>query len=166
MRRKIMRTFMALLLALPMLLVTLALTPSPSFAVEPDEILKDPKLEARARHISKGLRCLVCQNESIDDSNADLAKDLRVLLRERLVKGDSDEEAVQYIVDRYGEFVLLQPRFSLHTFVLWLGPLLALALAGYYIYGRTQASADIRPEKPKELSEEEKKKLEKMLAED
>jgi cytochrome c-type biogenesis protein CcmH len=137
----------------------------PAMAVEPDEILKDPKLEARARKISKGLRCLVCQNESIDDSNADLAKDLRVLLRERLVKGDSDEQAVQYIVDRYGEFVLLQPRFSPYTFVLWFGPLAALLLAGYYLYTRPRLDPGAKTAKPQELSEEERKRLAKLLDE-
>ena len=85
---------------------------APALAVQPNEKLDDPALEERARDISKGLRCLVCQNESIDDSNADLARDLRLLVRERLVAGDTNEETVQYIVDRYGEFVLLEPRLD------------------------------------------------------
>ncbi|MCB1509482.1 MAG: cytochrome c-type biogenesis protein CcmH [Hyphomicrobiaceae bacterium] len=102
---------------------------SPLGAVEPNELLKDPKLEARARHLSNGLRCLVCQNQSIDDSNAPLARDLRLLVRERLKAGDTDQQVMDYIVARYGEFVLLQPRFGWHTLVLWLTPLITLVLA-------------------------------------
>lgn len=91
----------------------------PAFAVNPDEMLADPALEARARAISEGLRCLVCQNESIDDSDADLAHEIRVLVRERLTAGDSDDQVRQYLVDRYGEFVLLKPVFAWHTLLLW-----------------------------------------------
>jgi len=106
------------------LLLTLA---TATHAVEPDEVLDDPALEARARALSQGLRCLVCQNENIDDSHSSLAKDLRVLLRERLVAGDSDEEAVSYIVDRYGEFVLLQPTADGANLALWIaGPVMAV----------------------------------------
>ena len=90
-----------------------------ALAVGPDEILPDPALEQRARDISAGLRCLVCQNQSIDDSDADLAKDLRILVRERLVAGDSNAEVEQYVVDRYGEYVLLNPRLGAHTILLW-----------------------------------------------
>ncbi|MFW6077539.1 MAG: cytochrome c-type biogenesis protein [Hyphomicrobiales bacterium] len=100
-----------------------------SLAVQPDEVLDDPALEARARDISADIRCLVCQNQSIDDSDAPLARDLRLLVRERLVAGDSDAEVVDYLVSRYGEFVLLQPRFGFHTLVLWLGPFAILGLA-------------------------------------
>jgi cytochrome c-type biogenesis protein CcmH len=99
---------------------------NPSFAVLPDEVLSDSRLEARARAISKDLRCLVCQNQSIDDSNAPLAKDLRVILRERLVAGDSDDQAVDYIVARYGNYVLLKPPFQTDTVLLWLAPFLVL----------------------------------------
>ncbi|MGV8832837.1 MAG: cytochrome c-type biogenesis protein [Devosia sp.] len=96
-----------------------------ALAVSPEEVLSDPVLEHRAREISAGLRCLVCQNQSIDDSDADLAKDLRLLVRERLVAGDSDEQVRQYLVDRYGEFVLLNPRLNDHTLLLWIaGPAL------------------------------------------
>jgi cytochrome c-type biogenesis protein CcmH len=102
---------------------------TPGFAVEPDEILSDPALEARARHISEGLRCLVCQNQSIDDSNAPLARDLRLLVRERLKKGDSDAQVMQFIEDRYGEFVLLRPPFNVRTLLLWFTPLLVLLVA-------------------------------------
>jgi len=105
---------------------TIMLSVSTARAVEPDEILPDPALEARARDISTGLRCLVCQNQSIDDSNAPLARDLRLLVRERLRKGDSDAQVVRFIEDRYGEFVLLRPPLSARTVVLWLAPFLVL----------------------------------------
>lgn len=103
---------------------------SPAGAVLPDEILDDPVLEARARELSKGLRCLVCRNENIDESNADLARDLRLLVRERLVDGDSDEEVLSYIVDRYGEYVLLRPTISGSNWLLWASGPLMLLLAG------------------------------------
>jgi len=95
------------------------LTSSPLWAVEPDEMLSDPALEARARALSQGLRCMVCQNESIDDSHAPLAHDLRVLVRERITAGDSDAQVINFLVARYGEFVLLKPRLSWHTAALW-----------------------------------------------
>jgi cytochrome c-type biogenesis protein CcmH len=98
----------------------------PALAVQPDEILKDPALETRARTLSRELRCMVCQNQSIDDSDAPLARDLRVLVRERLTAGDSDSQVVDYLVARYGEFVLLKPRFAWHNAVLWMTPVAAL----------------------------------------
>ena len=98
-------------------------------AVEPNEILKDPVLEQRARALSQDLRCLVCQNQSIDDSDAQLARDLRVLVRERLTAGDSDQAVVDYVVSRYGDFVLLRPPFKAATLVLWFGPII-IALSG------------------------------------
>ncbi len=101
---------------------------SPALAVNPDEMLDDPVLEARARAISSGLRCLVCQNQTIDDSDAELARDLRLLVRERLVAGDSDAQVVAYLVDRYGEFVLLNPSFSLHNLALWIAAPVVLAI--------------------------------------
>jgi cytochrome c-type biogenesis protein CcmH len=109
-----------------------------ALAVEPNERLADPVLEARARELSQGLRCLVCQNESIDESHADLAHDVRVLLRERLVAGDSDAQAVQYIVARYGEFVLLRPPVEPATYVLWYGPVVLLlgGVAGILLHRR------------------------------
>ncbi len=114
-----------------------------AMAVEPDEILSDPALEARARQISKGLRCLVCRNESIDDSHAELARDLRLLVRERLVAGDSDAQAVEFIVGRYGEYVLLNPTGKGSNLLLWqAGPLmllLALGLGGLYLRARSKA---------------------------
>jgi len=105
----------------------------PAAAVEPKEMLADPALEARAREISRGLRCVVCQNESIDESDADLAHDLRVLVRERLKAGDSDEQVVQFIVDRYGDFVLLRPPVKPETYLLWASPAILLLLAGVII---------------------------------
>lgn len=111
---------------------------APALAVGPDEILPDAALEQRARDISAGLRCLVCQNQSIDDSDADLARDLRVLVRERLVAGDSDAEVEQYVVDRYGEYVLLNPRLNAHTWLLWVAApaLLALGLVALVVARR------------------------------
>ena len=105
----------------------------PALAVQPEEVLKDPALETRARDISAGLRCLVCQNQSIDDSDAPLAKDLRVLVRERLTAGDSDEQVKSFVVQRYGEFVLLRPVVGAHTLLLWLTPVLVLALGSLAI---------------------------------
>ncbi|MDP4021390.1 cytochrome c-type biogenesis protein CcmH [Methylobacterium sp. NEAU 140] len=106
----------------------------PARAVQPSEVLKDPALEHRAREISAELRCLVCQNQSIDDSDAPLAKDLRLIVRERLEKGDSDRAVLDYVVARYGEFVLLRPVFAPHTLLLWLTPALAVLLGGLGIW--------------------------------
>lgn len=103
---------------------------APALAVNPDEMLKNPALEHRAREISARLRCLVCQNESIDVSDADLAKDLRLLVRRRLVAGDTDQQVIDYLVSRYGEFVLLKPRFETKTLVLWGAPLIVLLCGG------------------------------------
>ena len=128
-----MRTRSALLL--------LVLAATPALAVLPDEILADQALEARAREISTGLRCLVCQNQSIDDSDADLARDLRIVIRERLTAGDSDLQAVDFVVARYGEYVLLKPRFSAKTAVLWLGPFALLAGAALFLWRRRPATS-------------------------
>lgn len=132
----------------------------PALAVQPDEVLADPALEARAREISKGLRCLVCQNENIDDSNAGLARDLRILLRERLVAGDSDAEAVAFIVDRYGEYVLLNPTARGSNLILWLaGPAMLAgggALVALYLRRRRRpeaAEAALSPEEQARLAE-------------
>lgn len=136
---------------------------APADAVQPDEILEDPALEARARDISKELRCLVCRNESIDDSNADLARDLRLLVRERLSEGDSDAEVKQYLVDRYGEFVLLKPVFSLANAMLWMaGPILfvlGLIASIFYLRGRQPQAAG----KEAPLSAEERAALDRAL---
>ena len=106
----------------------------PAHAVNPDEVLSDPALEERARDLSAKLRCLVCQNQSIDDSDAELAKDLRVIVRERLVAGDSDEAVIDFIVARYGEFVLLHPRFGPHTWLLWVSPFVLILLGGVSLF--------------------------------
>ncbi len=134
---------------------------SPVMGVEPNEVLKDPKLEARARALSAGLRCLVCQNQSIDDSNAHLARDLRILVRERLKRGDSDAQVLDYIVARYGEFVLLKPRFGLHTILLWATPLLILLAAGLFVWWRTTLEAPNRP--TDKLKPEEEAALKRLL---
>ncbi|MBY2939135.1 cytochrome c-type biogenesis protein CcmH [Rhizobium leguminosarum] len=120
---------MSRLLSRLLIVLFVLFAPAPAFAVNPDEVLADPALEARARTLSAELRCMVCQNQSIDDSNADLAKDLRLLVRERITDGDSDEAVLNYIVSRYGEFVLLKPRVSMKTVLLWGAPVL-LVLAG------------------------------------
>ena len=133
-----------------------------SLAVQPDEVLNDAELEARARAISADIRCLVCQNQSIDDSDAPLARDLRLLVRERLVAGDSNEEVVDYLVARYGEFVLLQPRFGAHTLVLWLGPFAILALAAFAaLRWRRPAGAENSGEEA--LSRDEASRLDDLL---
>ena len=164
-----MRTMQAMRVKIPQLLVALLvvlpvmLSAPRAWAVNPDEMLDDPKLEARARELSKGLRCVVCQNENIDESNADLAKDIRILLRERLKAGDTDEQAVNYLVERYGEFVLLKPRFAPHTLLLWAGPFLVL-LIGLITLWRLRARAATAGQKTEAaLSDEEKKRLEELL---
>lgn len=134
-----------------------------AFAVEPGEMLDDPALEARARDLSKGLRCLVCRNESIDESHAELARDLRLLVRERLVAGDSDDAVLDFVVARYGEYVLLNPRTTGSNLILWLaGPILLLSGLGIaFVYLRRR-----RPEGPSDgLSEEERTRLAELLKE-
>jgi cytochrome c-type biogenesis protein CcmH len=111
-----------------------ALTGTASHAVQPDEIMSDPVKETRARELSRELRCMVCQNQSIDDSEAPLARDLRLLVRERIAAGDSDAQVIDFLVARYGEFVLLKPRLNLHTWLLWLLPPLVLAGGGLAIW--------------------------------
>jgi cytochrome c-type biogenesis protein CcmH len=130
---------------LPSILLALTLWAAPhALAVEPDEILPDPALESRARALSKELRCMVCQNQSIDDSDAPLARDLRVLVRERLQAGDGDQQVIEFLVARYGEFVLLKPRFTSRTALLWLIPAIAFmigALALVLISRRSRSRA-------------------------
>jgi cytochrome c-type biogenesis protein CcmH len=135
----------------------------PSLAVEPSEMLKDPALEARARDIGRGLRCVVCQNQSIDDSNAEVAHDMRRAVRERLLAGDSDDKVYAYMVARYGDYVLLQPPFKSSTLVLWLGAPLLLLLAGgvLLLAARRRVIAQ-----PPPLSEEEQRKLAQLLKRD
>ena len=151
-----------------LLVLVIFLIPTHGFAVNPDEVLDDPVLEERAREISKGLRCLVCQNQSIDDSDAGLAKDLRLLVRERLVAGDSDEEVVNYIVSRYGEFVLLRPPFKLATLALWLGPLLLVLIGLVSVVVFFRRNRDAVGEKRVTaipLSDTEQRRLRKILKE-
>jgi len=129
---------------LVMVLALVFLAP-PASAIQPDEVLSDPVLERRARVLSAELRCLVCQNQSIDDSDAPLARDLRLLIRERLTKGDSDTQVIDFVVARYGEFVLLRPRFLPHTYILWLATpvLLLFGLAGIYgLFRRRRYASD------------------------
>ena len=139
--------------------LSLILFVTPALAIQPDEILKDTVLEERARVISKELRCLVCQNQSIDDSDAPLAKDLRVLVRERLQAGESDEEVINFVVDRYGDFVLLRPPVKASTLVLWLSPVAALIVGIFLLLTWFRKQKQFVPVQAKPLSDEEKKKL-------
>ena len=137
----------------------------PVYAVQPDEILDDPVLEERARELSKGLRCLVCQNESIDDSDAALARDLRILVRDRLVAGDSDEEVLDFVVDRYGEFALLQPKFGGSNLILWIAGPLGLIFAlfiGLNMVRRSSATSVTK----EELSADDADRLNEILNRD
>lgn len=146
------------------LLVAVLLLAGPAFAVQPDEMLSDPGLEARARHISQGLRCTQCRNENIDESNAGIARDLRLLVRERLLAGDSNAEVIDYVVDRYGEFVLLQPTVTGMNWVLWLaGPVMLLAAGGiaFAYVRRRDSSRDL----PEPLTEAEAEKVRRILGE-
>lgn len=146
-------------------LFLLLLLAFPAGAVEPDEMLDDPVLEQRARDISQGIRCLVCQNQDIDSSNADLAKDLRIIIRERLVAGDNDAEVEDFLVERYGDFVLLKPPFKPATYLLWIGPFLLLLLGGLGValYLRREARGSAAESGPAPLSDSEKEKLERIL---
>lgn len=132
----------------------------PALAVEPSEVLPDPALETRAREIGRALRCVVCQNQSIDDSDAPLAKDLRTLVREQLSAGKTDAEIMDYVVARYGDFVLLKPRFNAGTMLLWGTPFAVLLIAGTVMVLRRRRSV-AAPEKP--LSEDEKRALEQAM---
>ena len=153
-----MRMLKAVLLS-----VMLATTAAPVLAVQPDEMLEDPLLEERARELSKGIRCVVCQNESIDESHADLARELRLVVRERLVDGDTDEQVLDFLVERYGQFVLMKPRTDGWNIILWLsGPalfLIALGVGAVYVRGRSNAVAPTEAA----LSDDEKRRLEELL---
>lgn len=142
------------------LLAVLLLASGPALAVQPDEVLPNAAAEARARHLSSQLRCMVCQNQSIDDSDASLARDLRILVRERIEAGDSDGQVLDYLVDRYGEFVLLKPRFSLGNLWLWGAPVVLLLIGGaaFAAYGRRSAAAT-----PSDLSSDEEARLARLL---
>jgi cytochrome c-type biogenesis protein CcmH len=147
------------------LLLFLLLLSTPALAVtSPAEMLKDPAQEARARELSRELRCLVCQNQSIDDSDADLARDLRRIVRERIAAGDSDEAILSYLVDRYGQFVLLRPPLEPATWLLWLGPA-AVLLLGAGLLVAFYRSRRREPAAPAELSAEEQRRLDRLLAE-
>ncbi|MCA6097364.1 MULTISPECIES: cytochrome c-type biogenesis protein [Bradyrhizobium] len=154
-------------LAAAVLATALMLGAMPARAVLPDEVMADPAKEARARELSKELRCMVCQNQSIDDSEAPLARDLRLLVRERISAGDSDAQVIDFLVARYGEFVLLKPRLNEHTLLLWLTPPLALLLGGLALWrlGRRKANpaaggGDSAPG----LTSDEQARLERLLA--
>jgi len=134
-----------------------------AWALAPDEQLKDPALETRARALSKELRCLVCQNESIDDSNADLARDLRTIVRQRLVAGDSDAAVKQYLVARYGDFVLLEPPIEAKTYALWFGPALVLALGALGVVGFLRRRNGATPTAPSPLDADEQRRLARLL---
>jgi cytochrome c-type biogenesis protein CcmH len=140
-------------------LAALCVVALPAFAVQPDEVLADPALEARARAISANLRCMVCQNQSIDDSDAELARDLRVLVRERLLAGDTDEEVYAFVVARYGEFVLLKPAFSARNAMLWAAPVVILLAGGAFLLVRRRS---VRTP-AKVLTSEEESRLRELL---
>ena len=146
--------------------ITLIFGASPAFAVQPDEILANPVHESRARDLSRELRCMVCQNQSIDDSDAPLARDLRLLVRERITSGDSNSQVIEFLVARYGDFVLLRPRFIGITLLLWLLPPLVLSAGGlalWLISRRRLRRSDRGSPYPLELSEEEKARLERLI---
>ena len=147
--------------------VILVLAGSSAHAVQPDEIMSDSAKELRARDLSRELRCMVCQNQSIDDSEAPLAKDLRVLVRERLKEGDSDQQVLDFLVARYGEFVLLKPRLEPHTLLLWLLPPLALAGGGLALWAhgrRRMKSGTTRDDSLFKLTADEEARLERLIA--
>ena len=149
--------------SLIMLIVGAFLALTPALAVQPDEVLPDAKLESRARALSAELRCLVCQNQSIDDSNAPLARDLRLLVRERLSAGDSDTAVTKYVVARYGEFVLLRPPVSASTLLLWLGPPAMLLLTLMFLLMKVRRDRLVREAKLQPLTTAEKARLDAML---
>lgn len=143
------------------MLLLMALGSVPAWAVRPDEMLPDPKLEARAREVGQELRCLVCRNQSIDDSDADLAHDLRVLVRERIKAGDSNNQVIAFVRARYGDFVLLRPPFETGTLLLWGGPALILLLGAFGIHRYYRHRR--RDEAPPALSAEERRRLKALL---
>jgi cytochrome c-type biogenesis protein CcmH len=149
------------------LLFALALIASPAaHAVQPDEVMADPAKEARARNLSRELRCMVCQNQSIDDSEAPLARDLRLLVRERIAAGDGDNQVIDFLVARYGEFVLLKPRFERQTLLLWLIPPFALIGGGFalWIYARRRPEREAA--EPPALTREEEARLAALMSDD
>src|SRR6186997_3298290 len=163
------RMMRKLIVILAVLLLAAFAAPA-AHAVQPDEIMTDPAKEARARELSRELRCMVCQNQSIDDSDAPLARDLRLLVRERIAGGDSDSQVIDFLVARYGEFVLLKPRLTPHTLLLWLLPPLALAGGGltlwFYSRRRSNNSGSAADPSLMHLTKEEEARLERLLAAD
>ncbi|WP_421724214.1 cytochrome c-type biogenesis protein [Bauldia sp.] len=147
------------------LLAALLMVATPAAAVLPDEVLDDPALEDRARSLSTELRCMVCQNQSIDDSDAPLARDLRILLRERLVAGDSDTEVMDFLVARYGEFILLKPRVTSLTALLWAAPVVLLVVGGFITY-RVMARRKPASATTGRLSQDEEAALKRILSKD
>ena len=157
------------LIAVLIVMLLAGFTASAACAVQPDEIMSDPAKELRARDLSRELRCMVCQNQSIDDSEAPLARDLRLLVRERIAAGDSDTQVLDFLVARYGEFVLLKPRVEPHTLLLWLLPPLALAGGGFalWIHGRRRSRFGIAVDgAPVKLTADEEARLQKLMAEE
>jgi cytochrome c-type biogenesis protein CcmH len=155
------------LIAISAVLLLAAFAAPAAYAVQPDEIMTDTAKEARARELSRELRCMVCQNQSIDDSDAPLARDLRLLVRERIAGGDSDSQVIDFLVARYGEFVLLKPRFTPHTLLLWLLPPLALIGGGLalWFYSRRRANAGSAADPSLlHLTDEEEARLQRLLA--
>src|SRR3954463_7244426 len=155
------------LIAVSMVFAVTAFGASNAHAVQPDEIMAEPAKETRARDLSRELRCMVCQNQSIDDSEAPLARDLRLLVRERIAAGDSDAQVIDFLVARYGEFVLLKPRFNPHTLLLWLLPPLALAGGGLalWTYSRRTKFTDAEGQGLLTLTAEEEARLERLIVE-
>jgi cytochrome c-type biogenesis protein CcmH len=165
MRERVLRNLFAILF---LVLTAFAALPL-AFAVQPDEIMSDPAQELRARDLSRELRCMVCQNQSIDDSEAPLARDLRLLVRERISAGDSDAQVIDFLVARYGEFVLLKPRLKSHTLLLWLLPPLALAGGGLALWmqsRRRTRAAGAEDDASFKLSAEEEARLDELLAQE
>ena len=139
---------------------------APALAVNPDEVLDDPVLEARAREISKEVRCLVCQNQSIDDSNAGLARDLRVIVRERLIAGDTDQQVLDFLVARYGDFVLLRPPLKAQTYLLWFGPILLLVVGMWMVFRILRRNSAASSLNTVPLSPDETRRLEELANSD
>ena len=154
------------LIAISIVVFLTALAASSAHAVQPDEVMSDPAKESRARELSRELRCMVCQNQSIDDSDAPLARDLRLLVRERIASGDSDAQVIDFLVARYGEIVLLKPRFNSHTLLLWLLPPLALAGGGLALWAnmRRRSGSNAREDESLvKLTADEQARLERLL---
>src|SRR3954471_16625405 len=152
------------LIAVSMVFAVTAFAASNAHAVQPDEIMAEPAKETRARDLSRELRCMVCQNQSIDDSEAPLARDLRLLVRERIAAGDSNAQVIDFLVARYGEFVLLKPRFESHTLLLWLLPPFVLLGGGLALWAHTRRRTKAGDQAARGLSADEEARLQRLLA--